>query len=115
MGKSRLLAEVAAMACRLSIRVGGGVAEPGDTVVQLSPLMEALFEGPCPILDRDALDEAHTSPEQRAPRAAAGLSQRLAVGRQRYRGRFPRAAGSPFLLCHHTVGGPFATSSPNSM
>ena len=46
MGKSRLLAEVAAMARRLSIRVGGGVADPGDTVVQLAVLMEALFEGP---------------------------------------------------------------------
>ena len=30
MGKSRLLVEVAAMARRLSIRVGGGVAGPGE-------------------------------------------------------------------------------------
>jgi DNA-binding CsgD family transcriptional regulator len=65
MGKSRLLGEVAAMAHRLSIRVGCGVADPGDTVVQLSVLMEALFEGPFPILERTALGDAHASPEQR--------------------------------------------------
>ena len=65
MGKSRLLGEVAAMARRLSIRVGCGVADPGDTVVQLSVLMEALFEGPSPILERTALGDAHASPEQR--------------------------------------------------
>ena len=65
MGKSRLLGEVAAMARRLSIRVGRGVADPADTVVQLSVLMEALFEGPSPILERTALGDAHASPEQR--------------------------------------------------
>ncbi len=65
MGKTRLLEEVAAMARRLSIRFGGGVTDPGDTVVQLSVLMEALFEGPSPILERSALGDAHASPEQR--------------------------------------------------
>ena len=65
LGKSRLLAEVAAMARHLSIRVGVGVADPGDSVVQLSALMEALFAGPSPILRRDSLSDAHTSPEQR--------------------------------------------------
>ena len=50
MGKSRLLAEVAAIAGRLSMTVGLGVADPADTVVQLAPLFEALFEGPSPIL-----------------------------------------------------------------
>jgi hypothetical protein len=50
---------------RLSIRVGVGVAGPGDTVVQLSVLMEVLFEGPSPILERTALGDAHASPEQR--------------------------------------------------
>src|ERR1700733_8073781 len=65
MGKSRLLGEVATMARRLSIGVGCGVADPGDTVVQLSVLMEALFEGPAPILERTALGDAHASPEQR--------------------------------------------------
>jgi hypothetical protein len=65
MSKSRLLGEVAAMARRPSIRVGVAVADPGDTVVQLSVLMEALFEGPSPILERTALGDAHASPEQR--------------------------------------------------
>src|SRR3984957_13968556 len=65
MGKSRLLGEVAEMARRLSIRVGGGVADPGDTVVPLSVLMEALFDGPAPILQRTALGDAHASAEQR--------------------------------------------------
>jgi DNA-binding CsgD family transcriptional regulator len=65
MGKSRLLGEAAAMARRLSIQVGSGAADPGDTVVQLSVLLEALFEGPSPILERTALGDAHASPEQR--------------------------------------------------
>jgi DNA-binding CsgD family transcriptional regulator len=65
MGKSRLLAEITAIARRLSIRVGVGVADPGDSVAQLSALMEALFAGPSPILGRAGLGDAHTSPEQR--------------------------------------------------
>ena len=65
MGKSRLLSEVATMAERLSMRVGRGVADPGDTIVQLAPLMEALLEGPTPIFERDALRTARTSPEER--------------------------------------------------
>jgi DNA-binding CsgD family transcriptional regulator len=65
MGKSRLLEEVATMARRLSIKVGSGAANPGDSVVQLAPLMEALFDGPEPILERAALQSEHTSPEQR--------------------------------------------------
>jgi len=65
MGKSRLLKEAAEMACRLSIRVGCGAADPNDTVVQLSVLLEALFEGGSPILERTALRDEHASPEQR--------------------------------------------------
>ena len=65
MGKSRLLAEVAVLARQLAIRVGIGVADPGDSVVQLSALMEALFAGPSPILGRAGLPDTHSSPEQR--------------------------------------------------
>jgi DNA-binding CsgD family transcriptional regulator len=65
MGKSRLLNEVAGMSERLAIRVGSGVADPANTVAPLAVLMEALFEGPCPILERAALGDAHTSAEQR--------------------------------------------------
>lgn len=53
------------MARRLSIRVGVGVADPGDSVVQMSALMEALFAGPSPILSRAGLRAGHTSLEQR--------------------------------------------------
>ena len=53
------------MARHLGIRAGVGVADPGDRVVQLSALMEALFAGPAPILGRAGLSDAHTSPEQR--------------------------------------------------
>src|SRR6476659_6193922 len=65
MGKSRLLAEVAEMAGRLSMAFGLGVADPADTVVQLAPLFEALFEGPAPIIERDALADEHTSSDDR--------------------------------------------------
>ena len=65
LGKSRLLNEAVTMARRLSIKVGSGAADPGDNVVQLAPVMEALFDGPEPILERAALPGEHTSPEQR--------------------------------------------------
>ena len=65
MGKSHLLREMAGMARRLSIRVGYGLADPANTVVPLSVLMEALFEGASPILQRAALGDEHASPEQR--------------------------------------------------
>ena len=65
MGKSRLLAEIEAMAHRLSITVGYGSADPGDTVVPLAPLLEALCEGASPIIQPGALRDAHASPEQR--------------------------------------------------
>src|SRR5260370_11563851 len=50
LGKSRLLNEAVTMARRLSIKDGSGAADPGDNVVQMAPLMEALFDGPEPIL-----------------------------------------------------------------
>jgi DNA-binding CsgD family transcriptional regulator/tetratricopeptide (TPR) repeat protein len=53
------------MAGRLSIEVGTGAADPNDSMVQLSVLMQALFEGHSPILERAALGDAHASPEQR--------------------------------------------------
>jgi DNA-binding CsgD family transcriptional regulator len=65
MGKSRLLMEIEALAKRLSITVGHGSADPGDTVVPLAPLLEALCEGRSPIIDPSALRDAHASPEQR--------------------------------------------------
>ena len=52
MGKTRLLAEAARVARRLAFRVGVGAAEPGAGVVELAPLMTALFDGADPLLER---------------------------------------------------------------
>ncbi len=65
MGKTRLLAEAAAIAGRLSVRVGLGAAEPGESVVELAPLMSALFDGADPLFEREALQALHALPEQR--------------------------------------------------
>src|ERR1700759_3009227 len=44
MGKTRLLGEAARVARRLAFRVGAGAADPGGEVVELAPLMTALFD-----------------------------------------------------------------------
>jgi hypothetical protein len=51
MGKSRLLAEVAAIARSLGIKVGASAADPSETAVELAALLAALFDGPDPLLD----------------------------------------------------------------
>jgi DNA-binding CsgD family transcriptional regulator len=65
MGKSRLLEEGARIAGRMSFRVGSGAAEPGEGIVALASLMEALFGGDPPLLDRSVLRDLHALPEQR--------------------------------------------------
>src|SRR3954452_8971841 len=65
MGKSRLLAEAARVARRLAFRGGAGAAEPGAEVVELAPLLAALFDGSQPLLERSGLRELHSLPEQR--------------------------------------------------
>ena len=65
MGKTRLLAEAARVARRLELRVGAGAAEPGAGVVELAPLMTALFDGSHPLLERSGLRDLHSLPEQR--------------------------------------------------
>ncbi len=65
MGKTRLLAEAARIARRLTFRVGAGAAEPGGGVVELAPLMTALFEGSHPLLERSGLPELRSLPEER--------------------------------------------------
>ena len=65
MGKTRLLAEATRVARRLAFRVGVGAAEPGAAVVELAPLMTALFDGSQPLLERSGLRELHSLPEQR--------------------------------------------------
>jgi DNA-binding CsgD family transcriptional regulator len=65
MGKSRLLAEVGTIARSLGIRVGSSAADPSETVVELSALLAALFDGAEPLLDHGALSTLHAQPEQR--------------------------------------------------
>ena len=65
MGKTRLLAEAARVARRLAFRVGTGAAEPGAGIVELAPLMTALFDGSDPLLERSGLAGLHSPPEQR--------------------------------------------------
>jgi DNA-binding CsgD family transcriptional regulator len=65
LGKTRLLAEGARIARRMSFRVGRGAAEPGETMVELAPLMSALFDGAEPLLEREALQALHALPAQR--------------------------------------------------
>jgi predicted ATPase len=65
MGKSRLLAEIAAIARGLDVRVGSSAADPGETVVELAALLAALFEGSDPLLDPVGLTPLHAQPEQR--------------------------------------------------
>ena len=55
LGKTRLLEEAARISARTGMRFGYGAAEPAESVVPLSSLMTALFEGDEPLLDRSAL------------------------------------------------------------
>jgi DNA-binding CsgD family transcriptional regulator/tetratricopeptide (TPR) repeat protein len=64
-GKSRLIAEAVRMAGRLSARVGLGEADPSEAVVELAPLLRALFDGAAPVLERSALPSVRGGPEQR--------------------------------------------------
>ena len=64
-GKSRMLAEVASIARDSGISVGRAVAEPGETLVELAALLEALFVGPEPLLDSRDVVLPHPAPEQR--------------------------------------------------
>ncbi len=65
MGKSRLLAEAAAMARSLGVRVGCSAADPSETMVELAVLLAALFDGAEPLLDPGTLSTLHAQPEQR--------------------------------------------------
>ncbi|HEY4462839.1 MAG TPA: AAA family ATPase [Streptosporangiaceae bacterium] len=65
LGKSRLVGQARSAAQAAGFAVGHGAAEPGDAAVELAVLMDALFEGPEPLLDRSTLGDSHTSREQR--------------------------------------------------
>jgi DNA-binding CsgD family transcriptional regulator len=65
LGKSRLLEQVVSAARDAGFAAGHGAADPGGAAVQLAVLMDALFQGSAPLLDRSALGDLHASPEQR--------------------------------------------------
>ena len=65
LGKSRLVRHASSAAQRCGFAVGHGVAEPGDAAVELAVLMDALFGGPEPLLERSALGDSRASREQR--------------------------------------------------
>jgi DNA-binding CsgD family transcriptional regulator len=65
LGKSRLAAEALSAARAAGFGVGHGVAAPGDAAVDLGVLMDALFEGAQPLLERSALSLEPGSREQR--------------------------------------------------
>lgn len=65
MGKSRLLGEAVEIARGRSIKVGVAVADPADLMVQMATLMQGLFGGSSPVLERSELRDDHASVEQR--------------------------------------------------
>ena len=65
LGKSRLVEQAVSAARKRGFAVGQGVAGPGDAAVELAVLMDALFGGPEPLLERSALGDSHASREQR--------------------------------------------------
>jgi DNA-binding CsgD family transcriptional regulator len=65
LGKTTLLQAVRASGASMAFRTGHGTADTIDSVVDLAPLMEALFDGDPPLLDRAGLRDVHISPEQR--------------------------------------------------
>ncbi|HEX6519739.1 MAG TPA: AAA family ATPase [Streptosporangiaceae bacterium] len=65
LGKTRLVEQAMSAARDSGFAVGQGVGEPGDMTVELAVMMEALFDGSEPLLDRSALGESRASREQR--------------------------------------------------
>ncbi len=65
LGKSRLIEQAMSAARESGFAVGHAVAEPGDVAVELAVLMDALFGGHEPLLERAALGDSHASREQR--------------------------------------------------
>jgi DNA-binding CsgD family transcriptional regulator/tetratricopeptide (TPR) repeat protein len=65
LGKTRMLQAACASAGRMAFRIGRGMADPIDSVVEFAPLIEALFEHEPPLVDRAALGDARPGPEQR--------------------------------------------------
>ena len=64
-GKTRLLREVFGRGMQMGLCGGHGMADPLDRVVELAPVMEALFGNDPPLIDRAELRDVHAAPEQR--------------------------------------------------
>lgn len=64
LGKTRLLEESAQIAARLSIGVGWGGGDRARVAVQMAPLLEALFGGETPPLDRSQLESLKAFSDQ---------------------------------------------------
>src|SRR5665213_2775356 len=64
-GKTRVLLETAHRAARLAIRCGHGLADPLDQIVDLAPVLEALFDTDPPLLNKKELNVVRAAPEQR--------------------------------------------------
>src|SRR6267378_2130276 len=64
LGKTRMLEEAARIAGRIGMRFTYAAADPSESVVPLSSLMTALFEGGDPLVDRSALKELRALPER---------------------------------------------------
>jgi predicted ATPase len=65
LGKTRLLMAAQSMAQSLSFRSGLGAAEPGHSAVEMAALIEALFGGDEPLIERTALRSREASYEER--------------------------------------------------
>ena len=65
LGKSRLVEQALSAAQEIGFAVGHGVAAPGGAAGELAALMDALFGGPEPLLERSALGDSHASREER--------------------------------------------------
>src|SRR4051812_16538489 len=81
MGKSRLLEEISVLAQDRGLAMGIAAADPGESVVELSTMLAALFGGLEPLLDQAELKSLHIQPEQRfwLLRDLQGLLERAAL------------------------------------
>jgi DNA-binding CsgD family transcriptional regulator len=63
LGKSRLLEESMLAARKAGCAIGYGAAQPGDAAVPLAALMNALFSGTVPLLERRVIAEPRSASE----------------------------------------------------
>ena len=74
LGKTRLIEEAIALAGRSSVAAGRGDGDQAKLAVYLAPLLEALFQGKRPLLDRSATLEKRGRPGLLAAARAVGIA-----------------------------------------